>query len=248
MDNWLNLLNGKNILNCKARLICAPFAGAGVSMYRDWHHKIMNVEIIAVHLPGREERMNATLCTNLALALDCIYPEFHNLTEKPYYLFGYSLGARFVYELAVYAQKNGLRPPEHIFIGAARPPFMKRSKKIYYLPDKEFIEEIKDIGGTPDEVFEDNELLEFILPRLRADFSIVDTAPINMGTCVLHSPITAMVGVNDENASPHDMAQWASLTKSDFDLIEFQGAHFFINDFKNKIIDIVSKKMEPITL
>ena len=38
-------------------LFCLPFAGAGVSMYRNWPRSIGEFELCPVQLPGRENRI-----------------------------------------------------------------------------------------------------------------------------------------------------------------------------------------------
>lgn len=43
--------------DAKALLFCFPYAGAGASMYHRWPRRIGGIEVCAVQLPGRENRL-----------------------------------------------------------------------------------------------------------------------------------------------------------------------------------------------
>merc|ERR1719238_195085 len=66
--------------------------------------------------------------------------------------------------------------PVHVFVGAMRAPNAPiiNRKLNYLLPEPQFIEHLRKVGGTPPEVLENRELMELFMPMLRADFKMVD--------------------------------------------------------------------------
>ena len=107
----------------RLRLFCFPFAGGGASTYRGWPaHLPADIEVAAVQLPGREERLRETAfhdATELCVKLvDVLAPYF----DRPFAFFGHSMGALVAFELARVLRKSGGPSPAHLFVSARRGP------------------------------------------------------------------------------------------------------------------------------
>lgn len=50
-----------------SRLFCFPFAGGSASFFSDWHNILSQsgIEICAIQMPGREDRIYESLLTNV---------------------------------------------------------------------------------------------------------------------------------------------------------------------------------------
>jgi medium-chain acyl-[acyl-carrier-protein] hydrolase len=97
------------------------------------------------------------------------------------------------------------------------------------LPEAELRSELLRLNGTPREVLEHPELMELMLPLLRADFSVVETYVYRPGV-PLECPLTAFGGLRDSEVSRAQLEAWREQTASEFVLRMLPGDHFFLND------------------
>lgn len=123
-----------------------------------------------------------------------------------------------------------MRSPESIIFCASKPPDKLHEKIIYNLPDDEFVAEIRANSGTPQTVLDEPALMEILLPRLRADYQVCETAPQAMVSKLLSCDINICSGVGDDDANPEDMKRWESFSSGQARQYEFDAGHFFIND------------------
>lgn len=228
-----------------ARLFCFPYAGGGASIYRQWAGKLPAwIEVCALQLPGRENRMSEPGYTQMKVAIAEVVETIHPLLDKPFYLFGHSMGSAISFELARFLRRHNLAQPKHLFVSAKRSPQLPRIKEpIYALPDHEFVANIKEFGGTPDEVFKNEELMDLFLPLLRTDFTLLETYKY-VPELPLAYPISAYCGTDDKEVSEESMAGWQKLTSSSFKLEMIPGNHFFINSQQNLLLKYIAREIE----
>ncbi len=227
-----------------ARLFCFPYSGGGASIYRLWAGKLPDwIEVCALQLPGRESRIGEPSYTDMKPAIEEIADTIHPLLDKPFYLFGHSMGARISFELARFLRRYNLPQPKHLFVSASRGPHMpRRDEDIHTLPDREFLAEIKKLGGTPDEVLHNEELMELFLPILRADFTLLETYKC-MPEPPLAYPISAYCGTEDTEVSEEDMVGWQEHTNSTFKLVMIPGNHFFLHSQRDLLLKYISQEL-----
>ena len=227
-----------------ARLFCFPYAGGGASIYRQWANKLPAwIEVCALQLPGRESRLREPGYTRMHAAIAEIADTVRPLLDKPFYLFGHSMGARISFELARYLRRYNLPQPEHLFVSGSRGPHMpRRDDDIHMLPDPEFLAEIKMLGGTPDEVLQNEELMELFLPILRADFTLLETYKCTPEP-PLACPISAYCGTQDTEALEEEVATWQVQTSSTFKLVRIPGKHFFIHSHQDMLLRYILQEL-----
>lgn len=63
----------------------------------------------------------------------------------------------------------------HLFVSGCPAPELTDDERLSELPDGEFLERMRRFNGTPREILEHAEMMELVLPTLRADFSLRDT-------------------------------------------------------------------------
>src|SRR5690349_1857727 len=84
----------------RLRLFCFPYAGGGASTYRSWPAYLRDeIEMVAVQLPGREERLREPAfdsASELCLQLASVLAPY---LDRPFALFGHSMGALVAFEL-----------------------------------------------------------------------------------------------------------------------------------------------------
>jgi medium-chain acyl-[acyl-carrier-protein] hydrolase len=163
--------------------------------------------------------------------------------DKPFAFFGHSMGALVSFELARLLQKKGGPQPLHLFVsGAAAPHLPPREIPIYALPEREFIKALRSLNGTPKELLESEELMQLILPTLRADFAVCDTYTYKNGAA-LRCPITICGGTRDRKLSRSDLQAWRLETDASFHMQMFPGDHFFLHTARSQLLTLLSAQL-----
>ncbi|MGW1162664.1 thioesterase II family protein [Streptomyces sp. NPDC002513] len=218
--------------NARLRLICFHPAGGGPSLFRDWPAALpADIEVLAVHLPGRETRVGEPCLTHYQEAVAQLHTALRPFLDREYALFGHSMGALLAYGVAMAAARHGDPAPARLLVsGAAGPGSTPAKPGRGEWTDAELVQELRDMGGTPEEVLADRALLDLILPPLRADYALCDsfhgsfTEPAGPP---LDCPVSVLGGADDD-VSPADLQRWSTFTSADSSLRLFPGGHFFL--------------------
>jgi len=230
------------------RVIFCHHSGSGASFFFPWLKELpTNIEYLAIQLPGRGSRFNEPLQKDMGTVIDSLLIDFKKLREKPFILFGHSLGGLICFELTKRLQGLSLPLPSHLIVSGCRAPHIPlRRGTLYDLPDKEFILEICRYNGIPTEILNDSdELLKIFLPILRADLQISDTYQ-SLEKTILSCDITALTGYNDPIVFEEDAKAWSEYTAVSFNFFSMQGDHFFINTSKGKVLGVIEKIIKKV--
>lgn len=211
-------------------LFCLPYAGGSAAVYRCWDQLLPpGIVIHPVELPGRGSRFGEPVIDQLEPLVDVLLKTFEAQADRPFAIFGHSMGALLGFELARALRLRHRRPPTHLFVSGCRAPQIGRRKQPRHrLSDSELIDELHRLNGTPAELLANDELIELLLPILRADIEICDTY-LYREQPPLACPIVAFGGTQDEQVPEHDIAGWRSQTLAAFEMRMLPGDHFFLN-------------------
>jgi medium-chain acyl-[acyl-carrier-protein] hydrolase len=130
--------------------------------------------------------------------------------------------------------------PRHLFLGAHRGPQLPNPHPpIRHLNDDAFVAETrKRYDGIPQAVLDNPELLELMLPCLRADFTAFETYDYR-GEAPLDVPISAFGGDQDGYVRTHEVAGWREQTTGRFRMRVIPGNHFFMQTGRDQVIAAV---------
>jgi medium-chain acyl-[acyl-carrier-protein] hydrolase len=236
LSKWLPY-NAEINPNAKINLFCFSFAGGTATTYRSWVAEMGdNINLLPVQLPGRERRLNEAPFYKLDALIDALEYFFTPLmSEMPFAFFGHSMGTKLAFELTNTIKSKGLAP-EHLFVsGAPAPDSLDRAPVLYNLDNDDFIRELKRLNGTPDEVLANKELMNLMIPFIKADYTINDNYKyIDRGP--LKCKITAFGGTEDPDVNEFDLRAWGRHTINEFKYTMYSGDHFFLLPHKNAII------------
>ncbi|WP_229402071.1 thioesterase domain-containing protein [Micromonospora okii] len=211
------------------RLFCLPYAGGGASTFRGWQEALGDdVEVLPVQLPGRENRIGEDPRFTVAEVTAAVAGR----ADRPYVLYGHSMGGRVAFEVVRELRRTGGPLPLRLYVGGARAPHVDDASLFDGLSeadDDELLRRLGDGGGLPAGVLEHPELVELLLPLLRADFGRVDGYRYVPGE-PLPVPIVAFHGRTDRAVSRAQSAAWERHTAAGFTLHEIDGGHFFAQD------------------
>lgn len=228
----------------RLRLLCLPFAGGGVGIYRSWPGAMPEgVQVVPVELPGRERRLKEPAYKNMGVLLRDLGPALEPLADVPFAVFGHSMGAAIAYEVARAATSVG-KPPVALFLSARRAPQEPPPHPPFFaLPKDTLIAEMERLyGKLPPMLKSHPHLLDMFLPTMRADFQLLDTwkAPVDQ---VLTCPIHAYAAADDHAVPPPTLDRWAELTSGPYRKTIVPGGHFGIretHDIRDDVAQVLS--------
>jgi medium-chain acyl-[acyl-carrier-protein] hydrolase len=219
-----------------AQLFCLPHAGAGASVYWEWAPLLApDVAIVPIQLPGRESRYKEPLRRAVfALTADLIRP-LADRARPDFALFGHSMGALIAYELARALVARGT-PPRRLFVSGQRAPHLDPPRRdVHLLPAPELLAVMEELEGTSPEVLAQPELVELLLPVMRADLEVCE-AYHHAHEAALPVPITTLGGLSDPSVSVEEMRAWQHLTSAGFEAKFFPGGHFYLHTARDDVI------------
>jgi len=223
-------------------LYCLPYAGASASVYVRWKRHLPSwIEVKPVELPGRGRRMGERLETSLPAVLDGIMAEVAPQPGQSFALFGHSLGALLAFELTRRLETQG-RAPLVLFASGTRSPGDRDNERFAALStDAELRAELLRLDGTPASVLAEPELMQLILPVLRADFRVVHGYASDSSR-LIRSPLVALGGDSDET-TPEQMAAWRQHTRGEFVQHVLPGGHFYIHPQEPRLLGILEREL-----
>lgn len=244
-------MNGKNGISpwlirnhhdpdIKLRLFCFSYAGGGASGFRRWAAELpKGVDVCAVQLPGREERIAEPLISAIdeltPLVCDALLPYCH----IPFIFFGHSTGALVAFELSRELRRRKVPLPLRLLVSGSRAPHIPEPNPLHRLPEKDFLRELRRFGGTPEAVLQSKELMQLFVPILRADLALEETYRHTIEP-PLDIPISVFGGTMDKEAAPDVLEPWAMHTSKAFTLVMIEGGHFFLHSSRESLLGSLS--------
>jgi len=227
----------------RLRLFCFPYAGAGAGAYRDWSGMLpRDIEVAAVQLPGREWRIKEKPLDDMRLLVADALTAIRPLLDKPFALLGTSMGGTLIFELARALRAAGDPLPVCLMPLAIGAPHLPETKLFHNLPDAELLAEIGDFGVLSDEITSHPELLEMLLPILRADctahetYQYRDAAPFDF-------PIWVYGGFGDELVTKERLDAWATHTTGACRVHMLPGGHLFVDDMPDMLLQSMARRL-----
>lgn len=228
----------------RMRLFCFAYAGGNAYIFNDWARGLpAHVELCAVQLPGRGKRLREALFKRMQPLVETLSQDIKPFLDKPFAFFGHSLGAMVSFELACSLRRKQERVPVHLFMSGHRAVQLpSEDPRTYDLPEDQFIKELHRLNGTPKEVLENAELLQLLLPTLRADFEVVETYEY-VSEPPFQLPITTFGGLDDNEHTWAELNAWRDQTTSVFRLHMLPGDHFFLHTQRDGILRIINREL-----
>jgi medium-chain acyl-[acyl-carrier-protein] hydrolase len=230
--------------DARLRLLCFHHAGGGAYGYRPWARLLRpDIELVAVQLPGRENRHGEPPLSSVESVLDGLVRALRESFATPYAVFGHSMGAILAYALALRVRRTGeLAEPVRLFLSAARVPRAREpgaDAAPVPLTDEALIRRLTRLGGTPRAVLDEPGLLRAFLPALRADFSILqqfsgdDEPPLDI-------PLTFLRGAEDRLVRAEHFSEWRARSLWPAHEHTLPGGHFYLHTVQGTVVGIVN--------
>ncbi len=226
------------------RLFLFPYAGGGPAVFSKWAAGFSSdIETWIAHYPGRGSRHNEPPIKQILVLAEHLSEAIQPFMDKPFAFLGHSLGGLVAFELARHLRRNDLPQPEILFISACGAPHIPDPyPPIHALPDAEFLRSLQQLKGIPSELFHQPDMLQLLLPILRADFQAMESYDY-ASEPPLNCPLVAFGGLDDPRLSRERLDGWCSHTNSDFRSQYFSGDHFFIQTARETVITAITNEL-----
>jgi medium-chain acyl-[acyl-carrier-protein] hydrolase len=212
------------------RLFCFPYSGAGASIFYSWSSMLPPlIQVCPVQFPGRGSRLAEPPFKRLLLLVQAAAEALLPYLDKSFAFFGHSMGALVSFELARHLSRQHGLSPVHLFVSGHNAPHIPdREPPIHALPEPEFVAKLRQLNGMHQGILENPELMQLVLPILRADFTACETY-VYRADSPLECPISALGGLRDEYVTRDGLEAWREQTSASFYLRMFPGDHFYLN-------------------
>ncbi|SME90635.1 Surfactin synthase thioesterase subunit [Tistlia consotensis] len=209
----------------RCRLFCFPGAGGVPGNFHGWESGFPEtVELWLARLPGRESRAAEPLPGSIRDLAEILAGIVAPALDRPFALFGYSMGGTVAYELALALLARGLPPPRHLFAAASRSPLQPRAlPPIHALPSEAFWQALTEDDRPP----ADAAILAELEPRLRSDLRLLETYRPPVEPQPLACPITVFGGREDRLLDLEDLALWQGVSGAGCEIVVLDGGHGF---------------------
>jgi surfactin synthase thioesterase subunit len=209
--------------------VCLPSAGAGTARFASWPAAFPDLEVHALQLPARDRRLSEPPVTRMDELVDRALPELRALLDRPVLMFGHSMGALVGYVLCrALAREGSPQPALLVASGSPRPDRIGEGTLMHRLSDAELVDQMRQLGGTPEAVLADRSLMEIVLVALRADLVLSETHDYGKLEA-LGCPLAAYGGEADPEISERELDTWADLTRKGFRRRTFPGGHHYLD-------------------
>jgi surfactin synthase thioesterase subunit len=178
------------------------------------------------------------------MLINVLLDDIQPYLARPFAIFGHSMGALIGLELAHAVRARYGRTP--VWMGASgctAPARRVGNLKWRTCPESELLAELRTLGGTADELIENREFLDVLLPIARADFHLCGSYRALVRE-PLDCPMLVMAGTDDELArEPENLTSWAREVSGPFQLQMVDGGHFFIDTRRDIVLGYVANAL-----
>jgi len=232
----------------ETRLFLFPYAGGGPPAFGKWPAALpFTVESWIAHYPGRGSRYQEPPLKELVALAERLAQAIQPVLDQPFAFFGHSMGALLAFELARQLQRQNLPQPDILFLSACGAPAIPDPRRaIHALPDAEFLVALQDFNGIPAEVVDSPELMELLLPALRADFEALEMYRYRASEPALDCRIVALGGLEDPGLDRERLEAWQQHSNAGFKALFFPGDHFFIHTAREAVVASVAAELSAL--
>ena len=226
------------------RLVCFPHAGSSAPYFVPVSAGAgPGVDVLSLQYPGRQERRNEPLIDDLEVLAEQCTDAVLPWLDRPFALFGHSMGATVAFEVARRLTARS-REPMHLFVSGRRAPSRLRDEDVHRRDDAGIIAEMRSLSGTDTRVFDEEDLLRAVLPIVRNDYKAAETYVYTEGE-PLRCPVTVFTGHDDPKVSVDEADAWRGHTSGPAKLHVYDGGHFFLARHQAAVLAVISGSLTP---
>ncbi|HEY4785473.1 MAG TPA: alpha/beta fold hydrolase [Bacteroidales bacterium] len=231
--------------NAKMRLVCFHDAGGSSSLFDDWDKLLgPEFEVLCVQLPGRGDRQDEPPYRSFDAFINDYLPNLkEQLGNKPFALFGHSMGGLLAFEVARRLQSQyGMSASTLVVTGT---PCLKGFVNTFVnsiIESKLTDEQLARLLPSADKIDLSNDFHRKLIQTLRADFELIHSYKY-MEFPELTSNIVAFTADSDDRVRRADVEKWDVETTGSFRLECRKGDHNFVHQDKESVCSVLKEEM-----
>jgi surfactin synthase thioesterase subunit len=224
-------------------LYCFPHAGGAATTYRPLSVTLSpDIEVRAIQYPGRQDRRSEACAPEIGALADALFDVIGAAVkaepDRRFAFFAHSMGAVVAFEVARRLQDASAPMPVRFFASGRRAPSRRREENVHLRGDREFIAEMRRLGGTDQRLIDDDELLMLMLPTVRSDYRAIETYVYAPGP-PLNCPISVLIGDSDPRVTADEARAWADHTTGEIGFHTFSGGHFYLDPQRDQVARVI---------
>lgn len=234
----------------RLKLFCVPHAGRGASLFMPWRNLLPDwIELSAIQLPGREGRLKEAPLKSVSAMAKALSREMEPRLDRPYVMFGHSMGALVCFETTRLMRQRGLPLPEALVLSGRRAPTIpEQAPHIHNLPDADFVAAMSArYNGIPQIILEQPDMMRMLLPIMRNDLEAIETYHYR-SEAPLALPFFIYGGHEDPQLAPSNVSGWSTLTSGRFEQRLFPGGHFYLQDDRDTLVKALIKDLASLAV
>jgi len=226
------------------RLFCFPHAGGAAAFFRNWREGLANVaEVAPVQYPGHENRRSEPFAQSMQELVQALLASLLPALRGSFAFLGHSMGAAVAFELIREFRRRRLILPRLFIASGLRAPQFRQN----YIPQpdpsrEELLEQIRRLGGLPEEALGDAVILETVLPALEADGALYRRY-VYEPEPALDVPVLAVGGEADPNVNEVELTAWREQTTGPFQMAVFAGGHFYLRSAEGEFMHLLRSSL-----
>ncbi|NER48373.1 MAG: acyltransferase domain-containing protein [Symploca sp. SIO1A3] len=233
------------------RLFCLHELGGSAYTFSDWSEYLPpQIEIVPIELPGREGSGSEQPFSSFLSAVQVLAGVFTAYQDKPFAIWGQSLGALIAFELAHLLNQQYEMNPLHLFVSTAWPPniLLDHLEEMRTISPDTLLSSFLGRLEVPPHLAEDRQLTELLETRLQADLPLLLSYQQNYSqNQPLNCSISAFGGLEDQEVLEEELSHWHHYTHNQFKLHMFHGQHnSFVRRNKNSILTSMGETLNQL--
>lgn len=229
------------------KLLILPHAGGSARGYCVFKKFLANgIELIPAEPAGRGSRTAEACFDDITeCATDLLGRNREHIENGDYAVFGHSMGTLLAFEFVRLAVKDGLPAPKHVFLSGRCAP--DEAPGLFSEEDDISDSDVVDVfiknKLLPDMILENKEMLNMISKIIGADVRMVEKYRPTPETFKFPCDVSVLYGTEDELLSGAGVDGWKRFAQKNCDIHSFSGGHFYYNDNKEAVCELISGKL-----
>ena len=212
-------------------LVCLSYCGGGTVPFRPWADTVPeDTELALICYPGREARFGTPFARDWTVLRDDVVRAVRSLGDRPYIVFGHSMGSWLAFETVARLEHLGVTPPEALVVsGGEAPP--KCHLVPDYVPrshdsDDTIVRWMRTYGQISAAIAQEPDLVRIAVDLFRADLKVSESYRYVEGTRV-SVPLRVLYGADDDEPFAEVERGWRAMTTGAYEAVELPGGHYY---------------------
>ncbi|WP_432198702.1 thioesterase II family protein [Streptomyces sp. bgisy027] len=220
-------------------------AGGSAIAYRELAKSLGGkFRTLTLDLPGRGPSLGQKPCRSVGEAVGFCLDALDVQSVLPDAVFGHSMGAVVAFELAAELERRGT-PVTWLGLSAVRPPKLPhpaRTRRDLW-DDARLVDFMRDLGGTPEELLQDPDVVDYLLEVIRPDLELVDTYE-----CGAKAPLDTVAeifrGRDDPLLDGVETCHWEEYFRHAVNGHSWPGGHFYLFGSERELATAISTSFD----